>query len=376
METSYSAAADYFRRGLRIREPAESLSRIRRVFSRLGITRLANVTGLDDLGIPVWQAIRPNARLLSVSQGKGISHDAAKVSAAMESIELWHAEHLPPASIRLSVSEVRTKLGYRIEQLPMASRHCLSDSAILDWCPATMLLGGTATLIPDAYLRLDGRVREIWYPPIFQASTNGLASGNVIGEAILHGLFEVIEREAMATPATRPTISSGSVTGMPQIVLRAIEEAGHQVHIQFLPNSVGLACFGVQLRRDDMPAVFDGYGCHLDRDVALVRALTEAAQSRVTAIAGTRDDIHRSIYRGSAAAEPGPAPLPSTSPGAPFESVPTRPATCLDDAIKHVANRVQHVTGCSPILVDLTRPELRIPVARIVCPGLRCPPKF
>jgi YcaO-like protein with predicted kinase domain len=376
MKISLSAQADYFARGLRTWPPEESLSRIQPVFSRLGITRLANVTGLDDLGLPVWQAIRPNARLLSVSQGKGVTHSAAKVSAAMESIELWHAEHLPPASIRRPAGEVKAELGYRIEQLPMASRHCLGDNTVLDWFPGTMLLDGSPTLVPDAYLRLDGRVRETWYPPVFQASTNGLASGNVLEEAILHGLLEVIEREAMAETAGRLTIASASVTGMPRAVLQAIQDAGHQVHIEYLPNAVGLACFGVQLRRDDMSAVFDGYGCHLDRDVALVRALTEAAQSRVTAIAGTRDDIHRSLYRGSAALQPEPQMSSSTGPGAPIDIVPTLRVPHLEEAITHAAKRVQHVTGHSPMMVDLTRPELQIPVVRIICPGLRCPAKF
>jgi ribosomal protein S12 methylthiotransferase accessory factor YcaO len=125
-----------------------------------------------------------------------------------------------------------------------------------------------------------------------------------------------------------------------------------------------------------MSAVFDGYGCHLDRDVALVRALTEAAQSRVTAIAGTRDDIHRSLYRGSAAQQPGPQLSSSAGPGAPVEIVPTLRVPHLEEAITHVAKRVQHVTGHSPMMVDLTRPELRIPVTRIICPGLRCPAKF
>src|SRR5215470_1129527 len=58
----------------------------------LGITRVANVTGLDWVGIPVYNAIRPNSRSLSVSQGKGVTHTAAKVSAYMESAEYWHAE--------------------------------------------------------------------------------------------------------------------------------------------------------------------------------------------------------------------------------------------------------------------------------------------
>src|SRR4051812_30484027 len=78
----------------RSRAPADTLRDFGRHLPRMGITRLTNVTGLDSIGIPVVQAIRPNSRSLSVSQGKGVDLDAAKVSAMMEAIELWHAERI------------------------------------------------------------------------------------------------------------------------------------------------------------------------------------------------------------------------------------------------------------------------------------------
>ena len=59
---------------------------------RAGITRLAELTGLDTLGIPVFAAIRPLGRSLSTQQGKGLTPDAARVSALMESLETYTAE--------------------------------------------------------------------------------------------------------------------------------------------------------------------------------------------------------------------------------------------------------------------------------------------
>src|SRR6266496_3142850 len=78
----------------RIRNPEQTLAEYLPKAKDMGITRLANVTGLDWVGIPVYNAIRPNSRSLSVSQGKGVTLEAAKVSALMESIEYWHAEHI------------------------------------------------------------------------------------------------------------------------------------------------------------------------------------------------------------------------------------------------------------------------------------------
>src|SRR5690242_2091930 len=82
----------------RVCTPEETWRRIQPALAAAGVTRVADVTGLDHLGIPVFQAIRPASRNLSVSQGKGLSAAAARVSAAMEALELWHAErldHLP-----------------------------------------------------------------------------------------------------------------------------------------------------------------------------------------------------------------------------------------------------------------------------------------
>ena len=67
--------------------PEETLARIAPLLPRFGITRLARVTGLDCIGIPVWNAIVPNARSIVVNQGKGLTDIDAKVSAAMEALE-------------------------------------------------------------------------------------------------------------------------------------------------------------------------------------------------------------------------------------------------------------------------------------------------
>jgi ribosomal protein S12 methylthiotransferase accessory factor YcaO len=74
--------------------PTDTLSRIVPLMSRFGITRLANVTGLDRIGLPVVAAYRPNSRSLAVAQGKGVTLEAAKASALMEAIELYHAERV------------------------------------------------------------------------------------------------------------------------------------------------------------------------------------------------------------------------------------------------------------------------------------------
>src|SRR6202020_1763686 len=78
----------------RLVSPETTLARVRPLRPVMGITRIANITGLDCIGIPVTMVCRPNARSLAVSQGKGLDLTAAKVSGVMESIEGYHAEHI------------------------------------------------------------------------------------------------------------------------------------------------------------------------------------------------------------------------------------------------------------------------------------------
>src|SRR5687767_1535681 len=80
-------------RAERLHCASETVARMRSEFGRFGITRLAQVTGLDQIGIPVWMAVRPNARTLAVCQGKGLDDASAQASAIMEAAELATAEH-------------------------------------------------------------------------------------------------------------------------------------------------------------------------------------------------------------------------------------------------------------------------------------------
>ena len=80
----------------RVRHPDQTWDLIAPLLPRFGITRVADVTGLDVLGVPVAMAVRPLAATLSVSQGKGATYTHAAVSAAMEAIEVWHPRRCDP----------------------------------------------------------------------------------------------------------------------------------------------------------------------------------------------------------------------------------------------------------------------------------------
>lgn len=356
--------------------PAETLRWIEPLFPVVGITRLADVTWLDEIGIPVYQAVRPDSWTLSVSQGKGLTADLAKISAAMESIESWHAERAQPGDTVATVADMERECGYRVRDLSLEPRHYLRPSLTLRWTRAGRLDGGADTFLPSDYLCLDGRVRPTWTPPLFVLSSNGLASGNTFTEAALHGLYEVIERDALSRAETAEPcfLNLNTVDGPAAEVLEQLAAAGIDVRVEILPSPTGLAAYRATIWSEMFPVLFAGAGTHLDRDVALCRALTEAAQSRVTEIAAARDDLTSGAYRRARAGRtPKPAP-PAKADIGEYEATPSVRNTSLAEDVRIVVAGVMAVTGRSPLVADHTVDEVGVPVVRVVCPGLLCDP--
>ena len=113
---------------------------------------------------------------------------------------------------------------------------------------------------------------------------------------------------------------------------------------------------------------FLGVGCHLSPEVALARALTEAAQSRLTFIAGSRDDMFPEHYV--------PA-LPSTRPARDdvWLDFRSRRPPPLGRTFEEDLQTTLALLGAAGfprvVAVDHTRPEFQIPVVTVVIPGLR-----
>ncbi|MFB7600738.1 YcaO-like family protein [Streptomyces sp. NPDC056160] len=359
----------------RVRPAEETWQWIRPVLPLCGITRVADVTWLDEIGIPVFQAVRPDAHTLAVSQGKGVTASLARVSAAMEAIELWHAEHPRVPTMTSPVQDVEHLLGYRLDDLPLAPRHFLGPDCRFDWYPAARVDGQGDSYVPVPLLRLDACVTGRWAPTAFRATSNGLASGNVQDEALLHGMYEVIERDASARARRYGTARPVDLTSVDHTscrrLLERFESAGVHVSVRALDGPFDVPTFDATITSAAFPVPFGGSGTHLDAGVALSRALTEAAQSRATAIAGARDDIGQAPYREAHvySVDRAPAAQRQAEDAIAFPSVKSAPLRDLDDERMLLARRIESVTGRPPLFVDLTRLELGIPVVHVVCPG-------
>jgi ribosomal protein S12 methylthiotransferase accessory factor len=345
---------------------------------RAGITRIAELTGLDTIGIPVFSAIRPMGRSLSTQQGKGATADAARVSALMESLETWSAEHLRLPVVRASWQ----RLGDRaidVRRLPRP-RGRLDRDARWRWVEGRDLAADRAVLVPEQAVTLDTAFRA---PPVFDVSSNGLASGNALVEAIAHGLCEVIERDAEAAwrraGSDRRLVLDSIADPVCRALIERIAAAGARVYVWDLVDPAravapGVAVIGAAIMEDPAePAwrtlgFYQGFGAHWRPEIAIARALTEAAQTRLTYIAGARDDFFPRDY----ARATDPALLaalwqrfsaPCDEPVA-FDDLPQLAAATLGDALDQLVAGQRQV-----VVVDLTHPAIGVPVVKVLVPG-------
>ncbi len=139
-----------YRRGThRMVAPSQTLARVRPFMAEMGITRIANVTGLDRIGIPVVMVFRPNSRSIAVSQGKGLDLDAAKASGVMEAVETYHAERIALPLKLGSANDLRASHDLiELDRLPPMPGSRFHRSFQLLWIEGRDLIGGSSLWLP------------------------------------------------------------------------------------------------------------------------------------------------------------------------------------------------------------------------------------
>jgi thioglycine synthase len=369
--------------GNRSEDPEGTLARIEPLTKRAGITRIADITGLDRIGIPVFSTIRPTAEngAISIYNGKGLTPTQARISAIMEGVERYSAELHGDVLVRERMDDMLAK-GDAIDPreliLPIYTKMRLKDMPIA-WVEGRMIEEGKPVMVPaSAVFHPYSSVADL---QLFRSNTNGLASGNTLPEAILHGLCEVIERDAWSLAEVKRKVVSDVSVGQDEGLLNATVERftskGVEVHLKNLTSDIGMpviaaAADDVQLQ--DAGLLTLGIGAHPSPTVAALKALTEVAQSRLTQIHGAREDAvmaegnrrlgyermkrMNQLWFGKAAASMSIEDLENIDQG---------------DVEANIAETVARIHGVglsSVIAVDLTRKELGIPVVRVIVPGL------
>ena len=367
--------------------PCETLARVRPHLAQMGITRLANVTGLDRIGIPVVMVTRPNSRSVAVSQGKGLSLEAAEASGAMEAVETWHAERISMPLRYASLTDLRQDTAVAdVDRLPRVRSGRFHAAKRILWIEGTDIAAREAAWVPYEMVHTDYTHPVAPGHGCFPCSTNGLASGNHLLEASCHAICELIERDATTLWHHLPTALQDQTRIRLETVddpaceetLRRLSHAGFEVAIWETTSDVGIASFHCLIveEGDRDGHIGIGDGCHPHRGIALLRALTEAVQTRLTYVSGARDDLlpdeftteaisgkcayaHRMISRSGAVRD--------------VSVCPHKMSETFEDDINWLLACLQAV-GCGQvIIVDLTRPDIGMAVVRAVIPGLEAP---
>ncbi|WP_261566948.1 YcaO-like family protein [Frankia gtarii] len=299
---------------VRTRPAAETVRRARPVARRLGVTRCVEVTHLDHVGIPVYCATRPDAAILQVTAGKGSHRDEAHAGALMEAIEHAVAEHAAPGAAltwATPADVVAAGRGPALGSLgPHITRH-IDPHLPVPWVQATDITRNIPLLLPPERVFvpcLEGQSQG-WFGG---STTTGLASGNTDDEAVLHGLLEVVEHDLtsfdqLGLGAPSHLVDPHALPEEAGALYAALRTAGLRVWLRWIPSLLHVAYFQCLIVDDEVvtPARCNGgYGCHPNPAIAAARALTEAAQSRLSFIQGGRDDLTDSYAR-FAAMSPG-----------------------------------------------------------------------
>lgn len=358
-----------------------------------GITRIAVVTGLDRIGLPVVMVARPNSRSVAVSAGKGLTLAAAKASGVMEAIESWHAETIdrPLRYLNDGITPGGMRMVANLARLPLFAAHDPARAAPLVWIEALEAFSGEPVLIPFELASADFARPRLPGFGLFLQSTNGLASGNVFEEAVVHALSELVERDGLALwhraePAARarcrvaPATLSGEAAGA---LLAQLDDAGFEIALWSIATEIGLAAFYAALidRREPDGHFGVGAGCHPARETALLRALTEAVQVRMTYVSGARDDIARFEYRPvgrrrTLEALKREIALAEDGEMLDFAALPSFDSGDIGADATHVLDRLAAAGLGEAYLIELTKPGVGVAVARAIVPGLFGPEAF
>jgi ribosomal protein S12 methylthiotransferase accessory factor len=359
--------------------PAETLERIKSVIPEVGITRVADISGLDRVGLPVFSAIRPSAAdgAISVYAGKGITESEARVSVIMEAVERFSAEveNFKEQLLFDSYDNLSTdNSALNPADLILPGR--LSSDTKLEWYPSWDILNDEEVLVPanavfHPYRPQQGR----WQ--LFRSNTNGLASGNVIEEAIFHGLMEVVERDAVSIAEINRNPGVGLNVGAGPVgdIIKKFESHGISIHLWWVPTdtdtpSIVAASDDEKMR--DAALLVMGAGSHTDPQIAALRALTEVAQSRATQIHGAREDTNRESVARSIGyermkrlnkhwlAEPGET--------IELDAIETSATDSIDGDIKLTLGRLNNVAD-RVIVSDITVSAIGVPAVRVIIPG-------
>ena len=400
----------------RIKSVEETLSTVLPVSSNIGITRLADITDMDILGIPNFSAVLPGTEdYIWVYSGKGLTRLEAKASALMESVERYCS--LPSSNQKKmiqgsykDVSKVSKTLHPSNVVEPMLFEY--DEEMIMDFLPGYDLINNEQILVPTPLGLFRYSPKPPAVNPFAYHHTNGLASGNVLEEAICHSLCEVIERDATSLAELNasalpynalrtmtkylsdngleidpidstefvdddskfPDVDISNIDFKPASKLvKKFNDAKIPLIIKDITSPIGIPTFNassIEWISEDYGYLAEGHGTHPDARIALLRAITEVSQTRAANIQGARDDLRKISYGNSNSDEKKTWQFMKSKNSIQFSEIKSYVNDDILDDIKLILSRLNSNGLTKAIVVDLTNPQIMIPVVRTIVPGL------
>jgi ribosomal protein S12 methylthiotransferase accessory factor len=364
----------------RSQAPETTLLYAKQLAATAGISEVKDITNLDVLGVPVYLSVRSQALAEKVTFGKGLRSIDAEVGAYMEAIEFFFAE---PGNGQVSLrwGTAREVADYKHSEdsilnfVPLLQREIDLDSPLL-LATAQDIESNAQTTIPAELVHYPARNTG---PSIFGSSTNGLASGNSVVEATVQALLELVERDIWSFEFVRSKSKLVGKRSLPDEVQEIVERAernGLQFKVRSVPNDYGLPFFVAFVFDFENPSrkTFNGgWACDLDRDRALVRAVTEAAQSRVAFIhGGRRSNLTSDASEQATKVLRRHMQAVSDSRGqASLTDIPDFVVEgTLQDKLAELIRRLRRVVQEPIYRVEFTAPESPLQVVRLVVPLL------
>ena len=381
----------YFSCTHRAIEPSKTIAEYKDKLKIAGITRVTDITHLDRIGIPVFSAIRPTAQDggVSIYAGKGAKKDQAKASAMMEGFERYSAEKqsIDDENSKLAtLSEMDGEKFIHPDDLIISNEVKSLDfekERKIEWTLTKDIITENDYYIPSnaifhPYIPKDAKNTSA----IFKGNTNGLASGNVLEEAVLHGMLEVIERDAWSifelTKKNKKCINIDNIEN--PLINELLEKFKKEsINIKLMDLTADIDIPTIAATADDTilkdPALLTlGIGTHLNPEIAVLRALTEVAQSRATQIHGTREDTSRAVLMRKAGYERMKKINKhyfeeENNVIIDLSDIEDKSTDSLKKDIEITTNELKRNNIDKILFKNLTRKEIGINVVRVIIPG-------
>lgn len=390
----------------RVVSPQDTIKRIEPYMRPIGVTRVADTTGLDTVGMHIFSAIRPtdgDLSGISVYNGKGLTKADSRAGAMMEAIERYRAESWIGRVYRGTYREMRAQHPEAGVMDPgtmtLQRRKAYDPKVSLEWVDAWDLLGDRPAFVAMNFVTCpyQGPASGVFY-----ASSNGLASGNCLEEAVTHALAELIERDAYTIAMVRtelagrfaqvleqvlsaeesplreetdvlfPSIDLATLPPPVRNLVAAAERNGAEIVLRDMSSDIGIPVFISYIRTwsaDGTEFPGGGFGCDPNASIAAIRAITEAAQSRNVAIQGVREDARtvKAFPEGANLAlwrrDDGVGSIP-------FDKVPSYQNDDILQDLNLMVERIRMAGVRQLYAVDLTDPQIPASVARVIAPEL------